>query len=109
VWAVGGHVGANAAEPGSKLHLAVDGRGLPLSVLATGANTKDNILFEALLDDFPLVRTPAGRRRRPEKVHANKAHDRRRCRAYRTRGGVKVRIARCGMEDRPTISRSKRP
>jgi transposase len=70
-------VGANPvdrAKPGSKLHLAVDGGGLPLSVLLTGANTNDGLVFEALLDDIPPVRTPAGRRRcRPEKVHADKA------------------------------------
>jgi hypothetical protein len=39
----------------------------------TGANTNDSLMFEALLDDLPPVRTPAGqRRRRPEKVHADK-------------------------------------
>jgi hypothetical protein len=73
----GDHVGANPvdrAKPGSKLHLAVDGGGLPLSLLVTGANTNDSLMFEALLDDLPPVRTPAGqRRRRPEKVHADKA------------------------------------
>jgi transposase len=73
----GDHVGANPvdrAKAGSKLHVAVDGGGLPLSVLVTGANTNDSLVFEALLDDIPLVRTAAGRRRcRPEKVHADKA------------------------------------
>ena len=49
-------------------------RRLPLSVLVTGANTNDSLVFEALLDDIPLVQTSAGRRRcRPEKVHADKA------------------------------------
>jgi hypothetical protein len=59
-------MGANPvdrAKPGSKLHLAVDGGGLPLSLLVTGANTNDSIVFEALLDDLPPVRTPAGQRR----------------------------------------------
>ena len=65
----------------------------------TGANTNDSLVFEALLGDIPPVRTPAGqRRRRPEKVHADKAYDHRRCRAYLTRRGIKVRIARCGIE-----------
>jgi Transposase DDE domain len=70
-------VGANPvdrAKPGCKLHLAADGTGLPLSLLVTGANTNDSLVFEALLDDIPPVRTPAGQRRcRPEKVHADKA------------------------------------
>ena len=40
----------------------------------TGANTNDSLVFEALLDDIPPVRTPVGGRRcRPEKVHADKA------------------------------------
>jgi hypothetical protein len=65
----------------------------------TGANTNDSLVFEALLDDLPAVRTPAGRRRcRPDKVHADKANDHRRCRRYLTRRGVKVRIAHCGVE-----------
>ena len=69
-------MGANPvdrAKPGSKLHLAVDGGGLPLSLLVTAANTNDSLVFAALLDDLPPVRTPAGQRRcRPEKVHADK-------------------------------------
>jgi transposase len=60
----------------SKLHLAVDGRGLPLSVLVTGANINDSPMFQALLDNILPVRTPAGRRRRrPDKCHADKAYD----------------------------------
>src|SRR6266545_1634647 len=98
----GDQVGANPvdrAKPGSKLHLAVDGGGLPLSLLVTGANTNDSTMFEALLDDLPAVRTPAGqRRRRPDKCHADKAYDHRRCRAYLSGRGIKVRIARCGIE-----------
>jgi hypothetical protein len=70
----GDQVGANPvdrAKPGFKLHLAVEGGGLPLSLLVTRANTNDSLMFEALLDDIPAVRTPAGqRRRRPQKVHA---------------------------------------
>jgi len=70
-------VGANPvdrAKPGSKLHLAVEGGGLPLALLVTGANTNDSLVFEGLLDDLPKVRTPAGGRRcRPAKVHADKA------------------------------------
>jgi transposase len=107
----GDHVGANPvdrAKPGSKLHLAVDGGGLPLSLLVTGANTNDSLVFEALLGDIPPVRTPAGRRRRrPEKVHADKANDHRRCRAYLTRRGIKVRIARCGIEPSQRLGRHR--
>jgi len=87
------------AKPGCKLHLAAEATGLPLTLLVTAANTPDAAVFEALLDDLPKVRTPAGGRRyRPAKCHADKAYDHRRCRGYLTRRGIKVRIARCGVE-----------
>jgi len=77
-------------------------------MLVTGANTNDSLVFEALLDDIPPVRTPAGqRRRRPEKVHADKAYDHRRCRGYLTRRGIKVRIARCGIESSQRLGRHR--
>jgi hypothetical protein len=42
-------------------------------VLVTGANANDSTMFEAVLDDLPPVRTPAGGRRcRPAKVHGDK-------------------------------------
>jgi Transposase DDE domain len=70
-------VGANPVDrgkPGSKLHLITDGAGLPLAVAVTAANVNDVTMFEALLDELPAVRTPAGRWRcRPGKVHADKA------------------------------------
>jgi transposase len=107
----GDQVGANPvdrAKPGSKLHLAVDGGGLPLSVLVTGANTNDSLVFAALLDDLPPVLTPAGRRRcRAEKVHADKAYDHRRCRRYLSRRGIKVRIARRGIESSERLGRHR--
>jgi hypothetical protein len=74
----------------------------------TGANTNDSLVFEALLDDIPSVRTPVGGRRcRPEKVHADKAYDHRRCRGYLTRRGIKVRIARCGIESSQRLGRHR--
>jgi transposase len=69
-------VGANPVDrgkPGSKLHLVCDGSGLPLAAAVTAANTGDTTVFQAVLDDVPPIRTPAGqRRRRPGKVHADK-------------------------------------
>jgi hypothetical protein len=107
----GNHVGANPvdrAKPGSKLHLTVEGGGLPLPLLVTGANTHDSAVFEALLDDLPPVRTPTGQRRcRPAKCHADKAYDHRCYRAYLTRRGIKVRIARCGVESSQRLGRHR--
>ena len=104
-------MGANPvdrAKRGSKLHLAVAGGGLPLSVLVTGANTNDSLVFEALLDDIPPVRTPAGQwRRRPETVHADKAYVHRRSRGYLSRRGIKIRIARCGIDPSIRLGRHR--
>jgi transposase len=81
---------------------------LPLSLLVTGANTNDSLVFAALLDDIPAVRTPTGqRRRRPDKCHADKAYDNRRCRSYLSRRGIKVRIARCGIESSQRLGRHR--
>ena len=88
--------------------MVVDGGGLPLSLLVTGANTNDSVVFEALLEDIPAVRTPAGQRRcRPDKVHADKAYDHRGCRSYLTRRGIKVRIARRGVESSDRLGRHR--
>jgi transposase len=107
----GDHVGANPvdrAKPRCKQHLVVDGGGLLLSLLVTGANTNDSVVFEALLDDIPAVRTPAGQRRcRPDKVHADKAYDHRGCRSYLIRRGIKVRIARRGVESSDRLGRHR--
>jgi transposase len=104
-------MGANPvdrAKPGSKLHLAVDSGGLPLSLLVTGANPNDSIVFEALVDDIPPILMPSGqRRRRPERVLGDKAFDHRRCRAYLTHRRIKVRIARCGVESSQRLGRHR--
>jgi transposase len=72
----GDRVGANPVDRGkrgSKLHLVCDGRGLPLTVVVTAANVSDTTIFQAVLDDVPPIRTPAGRRRaRPARLHADK-------------------------------------
>src|SRR6266545_6919086 len=60
----GDQVGANPVDrgkPGSKLHLVCDGGGLPLTAVVTAANVNDTTMFEAVLDDVPPIRTPAGR------------------------------------------------
>jgi transposase len=77
-------------------------------MLVTAANTNDAVVFEALVDDIPRVRTPAGgRRSRPDKVHADKAYDHRHCRGYLTRRGIKVRIARRGVESSERLGRHR--
>jgi len=78
-------------------------------VLLSAANTHDSKLFEPLLQSNPTVRGRRGRsgrpRCRPEKLHADKGYDFRRCRAYLHRRGIKVRIARRGIEDKSKLGR----
>jgi Transposase DDE domain len=67
----------------------------PISLVLSAANANDATMFEAVLDDIPRIRMPTGRRRRrPGKVHGDKAYDHRHCRAYLRRRGIRPRIAR---------------
>lgn len=59
----------------TKLHLAVDGRGLPMSVMLTPGQDGDNPQLLPLLDQIRVPRTGPGRpRTRPEAVLADKAY-----------------------------------
>ncbi len=77
--------------------------------MLSAANTPDSMLFEPLLDTNPTVRGHHGRagrpRCRPDKLHADKGYDYRRCRRYLTRRGIKVRIARRGIEGKSRLGR----
>jgi transposase len=106
--------GANRRHPvdpgkaGSKFHVAGDAGGLPLAVVVSAANANDSTMFEAVLDDIPPIRMPSGRRRRrPGKVHADKAYDHRRCRAFLRRRGIKPRIARRMIESSQRLGRHR--
>jgi len=77
-------VGPNPTDRGkggTKCHLVTDRRGIPLAVRLTGANRHESTVFEELLDAIPPIKRPSGqRRRRPDKLHADKAYDVPRCR-----------------------------
>jgi transposase len=107
----GDHVGANPVDrgkPGSKLHLVCEGGGLPLTVAVTAANVNDTLMFAAILDDVPPIRTPSGRRRtRPDAVHADKAYDSAANRAWLRRRGIRPRIARRGIESSTRLGRHR--
>jgi transposase len=98
-------------KAGSKYHLLCDANGLPLHALISAANTHDSKLFEPLLDTNPGVSRRRGRRgrpqRRPEKLHADKGYDFSRCRTYLHRRGIKVRIARRGIESSTKLGRHR--
>src|SRR5947199_7123401 len=59
----------------TKIHLAVDGRGLPMRILLTAGQAGDNPQLLALLDGINVARIGPGRPRcGPETVIADKAY-----------------------------------
>jgi transposase len=68
----------------------------------------DGVLLAAMVDDVPVVRTPTGqRRKRPAKLHADKAYDSRANRAELRRRSITSRIARRGMESSKRLGRHR--
>ena len=83
-------------------------QGIPLAVLLTGANRHDSIVFEDLIDAVPAITQPSGqRRKRPAKLHADKAYDIPRCRRFLHRRRIKIRIARKGIESSERLGRHR--
>ena len=68
--------------------------------MLTAANVHDSMAFEELIDAVEPIKGPGrGRpRKRPEKVHADKAYDDKKCKGALRRRGIKSRIARKGIE-----------
>jgi len=86
----------------------VERTGLPLATLLTGANRHDTVVFEELIDAIPLIKQAHGRRRkRPEKLHADKAYDIPRCRRALSRRHIRVRIARKGVDSSEKLGRHR--
>jgi IS5 family transposase len=96
-------------KPGSKHHLLIDRQGIPLAVAVTTANVHDGRTLEPLLDALVPVRTGRrGRLRcRPDKLHADKGYDCRRCRDAGARRGIKPRIARKGIEPKHRLGQHR--
>ncbi|MFB7678303.1 IS5 family transposase [Kitasatospora purpeofusca] len=77
----------------TKVHLAVDGRGLPLSIVLSAGNTADCTMFPAVLDAIRIPRTGAGRpRTKPDRVVADKAYSSRKIRHLLRRRGIKATV-----------------
>jgi transposase len=68
--------------------------------MLSAANVHDSMVFEELIDAVePIKRPGRGRpRKRPEKLHADKAYDDKKCKAALRKRGIKSRIARKGIE-----------
>lgn len=93
-------------KSGSKRHIVVDRKGIPLAIVQSAANVHDSKMLEEAIDAIQPIRTPQSRRRkRPTKLHADKGYDYGRCRkALRTRGII-ARIARRGIESSQRLGR----
>jgi transposase len=85
-----------------------DGRGIPLAAELSAANVNDGTLLARLVDAIPPIKRPrGGRRRRPEKLHADKAYASRANRRALERRHIRPRIARPGIEPKQRLGRHR--
>lgn len=98
----------NRGKPGTKRHVVSDRRGTPLAAVVTGANRHDSAVFEEVIEAIPAIKRPRGRpRKRPDKLHTDKAYDIPRCRRFLHRRRIKVRIARKGRDSSARLGRHR--
>ena len=77
----------------------VDRRGIPLALTLSGANVPDGQMMAPTPDALTPIKRPCGRpRKRPAKLHADKAYDAAAHRRELRRRGITPRIARRGIE-----------
>jgi transposase len=82
--------------------------GLPLVVGVSAANTSDSYALKPLVQAIPAIRSRRGpRRRKPGKLHADKAYDHAELCAWVRRRGIQVRIARKGIETSEKLGRHR--
>jgi transposase len=89
-------------KSGSKYHLVVDHDGIPLAVRLSAANAHDATQLLPLVDTIPSIIGPRGKpgrpRKRPAKLHADKAYDSSDLRRALHARGITPRIARRGID-----------
>lgn len=86
----------------------VDRRGTPLGVRLSPANRHNSMMLAPALDAVPGVRHGRGRpRKRPDKLHADKAYDHGRCRSECRKRRVTPRIARRGIDSSERLGRHR--
>ena len=99
-------------KAGSKYHLVVDRNGIPLAVRLSAANAHDSTQLLALIDAIPSIIGPRGRpgrpRKRPAKLHADKAYDYPHLRRALRARGIAPRIARRGIDSSGKLGRHRR-
>jgi transposase len=89
----------------------VDRRGIPLAVRVSGANAHDATQLLPLVDAIPSIIGPRGKpgrpRKRPAKLHADKAYDSSHLRRGLRVRGITPRIARRGIDASQRLGRHR--
>ncbi|MEW2281853.1 IS5 family transposase [Streptomyces cyaneofuscatus] len=86
-------LGRSRGGPTTKVHLAVDGRGLPLSIVLTPGNVNDATAFGQVLDGIRTPRLGTGLpRTTPDRVLGDKAYSSRAIRHLLRRRGIAATI-----------------
>jgi transposase len=86
---------------GVTLHALVDGNGLPLSVISTGAAESERAQVEPLIDQTELITGKPGRpKKRPDAIQGDKGYDSRELRALIRQRGITPMIPRRSWQNR---------
>ena len=79
-----------------------------MSVAVSAANTNDADALKPLIRAIPAIKSRRGpRRRKPAKLHADKAYDHAALRTWLRDRGITVRIARKGIETSKKLGRHR--
>jgi IS5 family transposase len=88
----------------------VDRNGLPLAVRLSAANAHDTTQLLPLIDAIPAIIGPRGKpgrpRKRPAKLHGDKAYDSSPLRRALRARGITPRLARRGIESSERLGRT---
>jgi transposase len=93
-------------KKGTKRHVVTEKNGIPLAEMISAANVNETTLLEELIDRIPPIPGQVGRpRKRPKKLHADKAYRSRKNQRVLWRRRIKSRIARPGIESSKKLGR----
>ena len=88
--------------------MVVDRQGIPLAVVLSAANVHDSRMCLETVDAIEPIKRPVGRpRKRPAKLHADKAYDSQPLREELRRRSITPRIARRGVESSERLGRHR--
>lgn len=88
--------------------MLTDATGLPLAVAVSAANTNDQLALKPLVRAIPAIRARRGpRRRRPDRLHADKGYDVPELRTWLRDRGINPRIARRSVESSERLGRHR--